>query len=234
MAAAVRTTAAGGGSTGTSNRTVTIVPAANDLFIVFVVVAANAQDAPTMTDDNGSGTYTRITTQAFASSVPTNYRLSAFVRTALVPNTTSTVITATTGSNTAGELICYAISGMTKTGISALQQSAGQAAGGSGTTPAPAFASACDTTHLVLGAMANSSTSPIETQPSGWSEEQDTGQSSPTTSIETVSNASGFTGTTVTWGATSGTQFASIIVELDAANPPATPASRLRMVGHGT
>lgn len=214
-AAAVRTTVAGGGSGGTGNRTVTIVPAVNDLLVVFCSVSVNTNASATMTDDNGSGTYTNITTALWNTSANI---MTVFVRTALMVNTTSTIITCASGSNTAGELVVYAITGMTKTGAAAILQSARQENQASG-TPAPTFGSAALSANMCLGAVTNLTTAPIETPPTTggtWVEDQDASQASPTTALETVNSAAiGFTGTTVTWGGASGSAFASIIVELD-------------------
>lgn len=213
-AATFRTSAAGGSTTGTSNRTVTITPAVNDLFVVFCAVAANSNDTPTMTDNNGSGTYDRIRTQNWVISA-VNYRISVFVRTALVPNTTSTVITCTTGSNTSGSVAVVAVSGMTRVGANAVLQSGGQNDQAASTTPAPAFGAAATTTNMVLGAIGNGTNPAGMTAPASWTERQDVGFSSDTLGHEVATRDSGETGTTITWGSTSASKFASIIVELD-------------------
>lgn len=212
-----RADAAGGGTTGSGDRTVTIVPAIGDLILVFVTVSVNTNASPTMTDNNGSGTYTLIATALFNTSANI---MSVFVRNALMVNTTSTVITAVTGSNTSGELVAVAISGMTRTGTSAIRQSAVQANQAASGTPAPAFAVAALTGNLTLGAVSNLSASPLMAPPASWTERQDVSQASPTIGLEVVTRDSGFTGTTVTWGATSATAFADIIVELDNRDVP--------------
>ena len=218
--ASVRTTAAGGGTSSTGDRTVTITPADGDLLVVFVVVAANTQSAPTMTDDNGSGTYTLVATALKNSSADI---MSVFVRDKILTNATSTVITAVTGSNTAGELVVVAVQGMAKAGAAAILQSkalANQAAGG---TPAPAFTSSALTGNVTLGAVGNGTNPATLTAPTNWTEQQDVGQASPTTGLEVVTRDSGFTGTTITWGSTSASAFAALIVELDTTGLSLTP-----------
>ncbi|HKO43316.1 MAG TPA: hypothetical protein VJU84_08500 [Pyrinomonadaceae bacterium] len=212
-AAAYRTSAAGGSSSGTGNRTVALVPAVGDLFVVFCAAAGNTQDAPTMTDDNG-GTYTRIRTQSWAIS-SVNYRLSAFVRNSLLANTTSTTITCTTGSNTSGSVIVAVVSGMTRVGASAVLQSAGQSDGVSGAAPAPAFGSNALTANMTIGAVANGTNPATMTNPTNWTERLDVGFTSDTLGQEVVTRDSGFTNSTITWGSNSGSNFGSIIVELD-------------------
>src|SRR5689334_7180773 len=104
MAFAVRTAgvASGGSSSGTGNRTATFTPAVGDLVVVYCCVAANANDTPTCSDDN-SGTYDLIDPLNFAIAT-VNYRMSVFIRTALMANTTATTITVATGSNTSGTI----------------------------------------------------------------------------------------------------------------------------------
>lgn len=227
-AAAWRADAAGGGTSGTGNRTVTITPAANDLFVVSCVVSANTNAAPTMTDDNGSGTYTLIATALRNASADIQ---SLFVRNSLVPNTTSTVITCATGSNTAGSLVVIAVSGMTRTGAGAVLQSATQANQAASTTPAPAFGVSALTANMTIGTVGNGTNPATMTTPTNWTERQDVGQANPPTGNETVTRDSGFTGTTITWGGTSASAFGSIIVELDASAPTCKNAILLLGIG---
>lgn len=214
-----RTSAAGGGSSGTGNRTVTITPAVNDLMVVFCAVSVNTNTVPTMSDNNGSGTYTRVTVAQWNTSANT---MSVFIRNALMVNTTSTVITCETGSNTSGELVAVAVSGMTRVGNNgaALQSAVQQNQAGS-TTPAPAFSASALTANMTLGAIGNGTNPATLTTPTNWTERQDVGQASPNTGLEVVTRDSGFTGTTITWGGTSPSVFAAIIVELDNSSPPA-------------
>lgn len=213
--ASYRASAEGGGTGGTANRTVTIVPAIGDLLVVFVNVSANTNTVPTMGDDNGTGTYTLILTAQKATSADT---MSVFVRNTFVVNTTSTVITASTGSNTGGELVAVAISGMTRIGISAIRQSARQENQAAADTPAPAFAIAALTANITLGGVGNGDNTATMTTPTDWTERQDAGVANPSTGLEVVTRDSGFTGTTITWGSTSATAFADLIVELDTTN----------------
>lgn len=227
MAAAYRTSAADGASSGTGNRTCAITPAVGDLLVVFCNASGNTNATPTCSDNNGSGTYTLITTALKNTSADT---LSVFVRTALMVNTTSTTVTVATGSNTAGEIVIVALSGMTQVGAAAVLQSAVQANQAASTTPAPAFSSSALTANVTLGAVANSTaTAATMTEPTNWTERQDVGQGSPNTGLEVVSRDSGFTGTTVTWGSASSTAFASVILEMNGSS--VTNTSRTPTVG---
>jgi hypothetical protein len=104
---------------------------------------------------------------------------------------------------------------MSRTGAAAVLQSAKQENQGSGTTPAPVFGNSALTGNPTLGAVANTSNPATLTPPTGWTELDDLGITSPTAGLEYIGRNSGFTGTTVTWGSTSPTPFASLIIELD-------------------
>lgn len=214
MAATFRTSFAGGGTSGSSNRTITVTPAVGDFWIVFVNLSGNSGAGPSCSDDN-SGTYTKI-----GNNIPLNAsvdRCAVFVRDQRLTNTTSTVITITSGSNTAGEIVVIAYSGgfASATGIRCIRQFAAQSNQAAGGTPAPVFPIAVLTGNPTIGFIGNGSNPAGMTQPTGWTERQDVGQNNPPTGVEAVTRDSGFTGTTVTWGSTSATAFASFVVEID-------------------
>lgn len=218
--AAHRASAAGGGTSGTGDRTCTITPAVGDLFLVFVAVKANTNNTPTCSDNNG-GSYDLITGASlpFESSLS---RFAAFVRTSLLANTTSTVVTPATGSNASGEVVVEAISGMTRTGLSAIRSSGTQSNQTAGGTPAPALNQAALTGNVTVGSVGNASNPANLTTPTNWTERQDVGQTNTPVGVHVVTRNSGFTGTTVTWGSTSAGDFASIILELDGSHLPLT------------
>lgn len=211
MAATYRTSVAGGTSSGTGNRTATITPAVGDLLIVYCFVAANTNDTPTCSDSNGSGTYDRIDVMN-ASIASINYRLSVFIRTALMANTTSTVITVATGSNTSGCVVSVAISGMSRVGADAVRSKGSQNNQAAGTA-APVLNQSALTGNLTI--VAHGSADTTTTEPTGWTERQDTSQSNDTVALEVATRNSGFTGTTITFGAASSTVFCSHALELD-------------------
>lgn len=227
-AATFRTSAAGGSTSGTSNRTVAITPAINDLFVVFCAVAGNSNDSPSVTDDNG-GTYTLVATPQNYAISAVNYRLSAHVRNSLLPNTTSTTVTCGTGSNTSGAIHVFAISGMARTGAAAIRQSSGQNNQAAG-TPAPSFSANAVNDNLTIGAVANGTNPAGMTTPTNWTERQDTGFSSDALGLETISRDSGFTSTAITWGNASASQFCSLIIELDV-TPTRIPRFTTQKVG---
>lgn len=212
MAATLRTSAAGGGTSGTGNRTCTITPAVGDLFVVYCSVSVNTNSTPTCSDDNG-GTYTLSRVCAFNASAS---RGSCFVRDQLLTNTTSTVVTVATGSNDSGSVVVLAVSGMTRVGAAAERQSARTQNGTAGTTPAATFPAAALASNFVCGAVHNGSNPAGMTSPVAVPERQDVGQATPNVGLEVCSINSGITLTTVTWGGTSATAYGVTILELNA------------------
>ncbi len=208
MAITYRTSAAGGDTALTADRTVTITTVTDDLLVVFVSLSANTGLAATMTDNQG-GTYFLINSVLWSSSANS---LLAFVRNTLVTSGTSTVITCNSGSNTAGELVVIACAGSLRAGYAAIRSGGWQANQASGTA-APVLNQAALTGNMTLAAVASGDTT--TTEPTNWTERQDANQSTPTTALQVSTRDSGFTGTTITFGASTSTAFASYCLELD-------------------
>jgi hypothetical protein len=211
MAATYRTSAAGGGTSGTTNRTVTITPAVGDYLVLFATISGSTNWSPSVTDSNASAAgWSLVGVCRWNSSADL---MACWVRKALMANTTSTVITCNSGSNTAAELVVLAYSGMTRVGINGIRQWAGQENQASGGTPTPVLNASALTGNPTLWAVASGDTT---TSPNAsWTERQDVSQSTPTTALEVATRDSGFTGTSVAAAATQSTVFASMIVELD-------------------
>jgi len=221
MPAAYRASGSGGGSSGTANRTVTVTAAiVDDLLVVFVNVSNNTQDLPTVTDDHadGLGAYTHVDTVQWTNTGGNSCRGSIHVRNAKLGSTdTSFVITANTGSNTSGVVGWVALSGMIRVGN---QDAVRFAAGGaqndqaSGGTPAPALLASALSSNVTITACFSEDTT---TSPNAsWTERIEANQASPTIALEVNTRNSGFTGTTITFGAacTSNT-WASYAMEMD-------------------
>lgn len=210
--ATFRTSAAGGSTSGTSDRTATIVPAIGDLLVVYCFVSTNTNETPTCSDNNGSGTYFRVDVPNVVIAT-LNHRLSIFIRNALMVNTTSTVVTVATGSNTSGAVHVHAISGMVRVGANAVR-SKGLQNNQAAATPAPALNQAALTQNLTIAAVGSADTDTVV--PAGWTERQDTNFATPTIALQTSTRDSGFTGTTITFGGAQSTTFCSHALELDA------------------
>src|SRR5512143_1862181 len=115
--ATVRTTVAGGSSTGTSNRTASLATNVGDLIVVICQVSANTNATPTCSD-NGTPAlgYTLV---GVATNGPGVNTLSIFVANAKETSAQTRVITVATGSNTSGSVVAYAIAGMSQVGSAA-------------------------------------------------------------------------------------------------------------------
>jgi hypothetical protein len=198
----------------TSYATASFTVATGELLVAFVASTATTATG-TMTDSQSLG-FTKVTSALWGTSANTLY---CFVANALTTGTSLTVTFDCTADAATGAAIAVArVSGMTKTGLTAIKQSATQANITVSTTPAPAFSASALTANPTLGAVANFNTVASMTAPTNWTERTEVVYSSPATDLEMVSRDSGFTGTTITWGnaISSGATGAAVIVELDA------------------
>jgi hypothetical protein len=200
-------------NTTAGDKTATATPAVKNLIVI--VMAATGASAYGASDDQAGGTYTLAA--EFTVGGVTN-KLQVYVRNNLIAAATSTIFTATQTGSTGGGMRVYAVTGMDRVGATAVRQKGGQTDGAAAATPAPVFeVGAVLSQNACLGGVFNSTNPATLTQPTGWSEGSDAGYATPTTGLETVFRSSGETGTTITWGSTSATAFASVVVELDTA-----------------
>jgi hypothetical protein len=198
----------------TPNVSGAFTPASGDLLIVFMTVEASLDSPGNLTSSVGGFTFTQARRELFRASVDVFY---CFVSDALVTSATSQTVTTTPTDTGLGSIISvYSISGMTRFGVNAILKSGGQSNQTAGTTPAPSFGSAALTANCCIGAIANATNPAGLTAPTSWTESQDTGYTTGAiTGLETAFRNSGETGTTITWGSTSASAFASMIIELD-------------------
>jgi hypothetical protein len=212
------THAIGTADTGaTPNTSGAFVPAVGDLLIVFIIASDTTQATATLTSSIGGFTFTQITRGSDGVS-----SVYAFVSNALVSNNASQTVAFDSAPDAATGTIIFVcrVSDMARTGLSAIRQSSPNT-GGAGTAPNGAFSSSALTSNPTLGAVKNGASPAGLTPPTNWTEPAsgDLGYSNPTTGGEYVFRDNGFTSTSITWGATSGTAWASVIVELDASLP---------------
>lgn len=205
----------------TPNTSGSITFASDDLLVVFVTKEASALSSPmvsadlTATSITGVSSFTLIRNQGHQSSAA---HMGVFVADQLTTGSGSTgTVTIASGSDAgAGTIISvYTVAGMTLTGSGAVRQSGGQTDQSAG-TPAPAFGSAALTGNSCLGAIYNATNPAGMTSPSSWSAGGNSGYTTGQVSgLGTCHRNSGETGTTITWGSSSASAFASVIVELD-------------------
>ena len=206
-------------NTTAGDKTVVATPAANDL-IVIVASTSGLSGGTTACSDTQSGTYTQVDVDRTGFS--TTGVLTVWVRNALISSATSTTFTASQSGSTGGGLTVLRISGMTRTGSSAVLTTGGQSSGTAGTTPAPVLSATPQSGNPIIAAVSNGTNSTTTvTQRSGYTEDFDNGYNTPATGLEVCHLNSGETSATLTFGSTTATAFASVGIELDTTSPPA-------------
>lgn len=209
-------------NTTAGNKTVTATPTASDLIVVVAAASGTSgtNAATTAVSDNntdGLGTYTSIADSGSGGSP----RTTIWIRNNLVGSATSTVFTATQASSNGGGLEVFRVTSMTRTGSGAAR-GFGTGSGASSTTPAVTLQQAALTGNPLISNVTNGTSPGGVTAPASWTRTNDTGYSTPATGLDDADIASGFTGSTITWGSTSASAWVSAGVELDTSAPPST------------
>lgn len=213
-------------NTTSGTKTVTATPAVGDLIIIITAHSGNTS-AAAPTDNQTGGTYTLVNSAVKATSADT---MRVWVRNNLITSATSTVFTHAPGTTTGGGLVVIDCQGMDKAGSSAIVQSAirsNQAAG----TPAPVFGTAPNSQNAIIGAVFNASNPAALTPRTNFTELYDSGYNTPATGLEVMSDNSGETSATITWGSSSATAYAAIVVELEASVTHATTGTLTGQIG---
>jgi hypothetical protein len=217
-------------NTTAGNKTVVATPAVGDLIVVIAGTSGLAGGTTSVTDNQTpAGAYTQVDVDYTGFS--TTGVLTAWVRTALITAAASTTWTAAQAASTGGGLCVLRISGMSIVGLGAVRGCGGQSSGGAGTTPAPVLlrrvgtvfsgTQAALTANVMVSAVCNGATAASMTVRSSpaYVEDFDNGYNTPGTGLCVSHINSGETASTITWGSTSATTFASIALELDVSVP---------------
>lgn len=213
-------------TTTAGNKTAALTPAVNGLLVV-VAGQSGIITPGTVADDRG-GTYTFILSCVRSAS---NSYGAIYVRNQLVTSAVLHTVTLTTGgADTGGGLNVFEFSGMTRTGSGAVRQSGKEDNKTTGTPTCVLSVGAALTTNPLLGATVVILNPAAETPPTGWTERQDVGYATPTSGLETATIDSGFTGSSVVWGAASSAAYGAMAIELDAS---ATGAASLVLPTRG-
>lgn len=198
----------------TTYTTGSMTPSVGALLVV-LTGASGRTVAPTITDSL-SGTYT---TQDFFLATTSTDVVSIGVADQLASGSALTV-SVNWGINATGCIIFVAaVSGMSKTGATAIRKHAGTDNGTAGTAPTATMAGGVLTTNPLLGIAGSASVG--YTAPSLWTERGDTSFSTPTFGAEYASRDSGASSGAVTWGATVATVWGCYVIELDASGSAA-------------
>lgn len=230
--AAITDYAAGVFTSASGTKTQTIVPALGDLVCVVTAQTGNTSDnAPTDDNADGLGTYTAVQTNVKVASAD---KIKVWIRDAFIGSATSTIVTIAPGASSGGGLRSLKVTGMPagRVGATAARQAGGQS-NTAAATPAPAFPGVALTANACFGAVFNGDNPAGMTPPSSWTENGDIGYNTPTTGLEIARRDSGETGSTITWGSASATEFASVIVELDTSAIPSGAEDPYPYVGGG-
>lgn len=217
-------------STTGGDTTVTATPTVGDLIVVVTGTSGVAGGTLGVADNQTpAGAYTQINGNFTGFS--TTGVLSAWVRTAKITAASSTVFTATQTSSTGGGLAVFRIAGANIVGLGAIRGSGGQSSGTAATTPAPVLTGRVGTTFSgtqaaltgngMITAVANGTNTAgvtIRSSPA-YTRDADLGYNSPATGLDVGHLNSGETASTITWGGTSASAFASIAIEIDASVP---------------
>jgi hypothetical protein len=215
-------------NTTAGDKTITATPTLLDLIVIVAPATGVATSAVSDNNSDGRGTYSKISSSFTGFSTAGD--LSVWIRNALIRSATSTVFTCTQTSSTGGGLLIYRITGMSIVGQGAVRGAGGQSAGTLGTTPAPVLLRRTGTTYsgtqaaltgnpLIAAVCNGTNGTTTVTQPAGWTEDFDNGYNTPATGFEACHINSGVTASTITFGSTTATAFASIAIELDASVP---------------
>ncbi len=199
----------------TPNTSGAFTPASSDLLVVMVQAASSVDTGVgALTSSVGGFTFSLVGTDV-AGATDTIY---CYVSDALVSSATSQTVTWTPVSDAAtGTVIAvYRVSGITRTGASAIRQSDGNH-NGSSTNPTVTFPAACLTGNPTILALINASNPAGVDPPTGWTENAagDVGYNSPTAGLEICARDSGYTGTGPGWATNSATAWATFGVEVD-------------------
>ena len=216
--------------TNAGNKTVVATPAVGDAIIVIAASSGLAGGTTAVSDNQAvAATYTQIDVDYTGFS--TTGVLTAWVRDRLITAASSTTWTATQAASSGGGLGVIRISGISIVGLGSIRGCGGQSSGTAGTAPAPVLLRRVGTTfsgtqaaltgNVVISAACNGATAASFTVRSSpvYTEDFDNGYSVPGTGLCVSHIASGETASTITWGGTSATAFASIAFEVDATVP---------------
>lgn len=206
----------------TPNTSGSFTPATDDLLIVGACVRNSVDATPTLTSSVGGKTFTLVAASPALFNTSAN-KIYIFVADQLASNASQTVTFDTPNDSGAATVIMVArVSGMTRTGTSAIKQTATpDENNASGQTPTSPFGANVDTNNPTIGFVCNNTNPATVTNPTNWTEAADVGSAAPLGG-EYVYRDSGFSSTTITWGSTFGSAGGATSVELDTSSSAAT------------
>lgn len=194
-------------------KAVTATPAVGDLLVVPVSHSSTDLDiAPTDDNADGLGTYALVQLSSGVNMI------ACYVRNAFVGSATPTTITHNAAESNGGGLVPLRLSGMTRSGTSAVRQN-DATNNSSAVTPSVTMPlGAVLTGNPVLGLIQNITNPGGQTERSSpaYTEQFDGGYALPTQGFEVMTLDSGETASAIAWGANSPSAWRAMVVEFDA------------------
>lgn len=204
-------------------------PAAGEVIVVMVTVSGHTNANPVLSSSITGQVYPLISTQLFAASANRIYMfVGNFFATAVSQRVTFNASPATI---TGCIIQAVGVSGLQRTGldavrtIDAVMQVGGQANQAAAGTPTPVLPANALTVNPTITFVGNSTNPATLTPNASWTERNDTGFNTPATGAEYATRDSGFTSTSVAYGGTSASVFASMVLELDTSDLPVAAKS---------
>lgn len=231
MAVTTHAIATADDSNGSSYVSGAFTPAADDLLLVSISAAATTA-VGTVTSSVAGKTFTKITSATRSNGGSTVYM---FVADQLASNESQTVTFDCTGDAAAGAVIVVCrVSGITRTGLDAILQSAVANDADPSVDTDIVFGANVQTANPTVGAFGSFDPN-ASTPPTNWTTLGGDSGTAPTNRCQTVSRDSGFTGTTITWPAGGTSQRGIVFAEVDtsAAGGGAAEHRPLMMMGVG-
>lgn len=229
MAVTISTIPSGGSAaSSTDNSLLETSPAIANVsagVLLVALVAVTGQITGTFVANWSGGNSLTFTLVATALKNSSGDSVLMFVSDTLAPSGMNSVAfkftPAGSPTNTGAILTVHSATGMARTGLAAIRQTAKTENQGGG-TPSVTFPAAVLTGNATIGALGKGDTAGVSPLGS-WTEGFYLNYSSPNTSLKTVYRNSGFTGTIVQW--TSASNFCALMAELDISAPTVTSVS---------
>jgi hypothetical protein len=207
-------------NTTAGSKTVVATPTLGDMIVV-IVAATGVASGLGVSDNNADnhGRYTQIVSCVKNTSAD---QMAAFVRADPIRSATSTTWTSSgDGSSTGGGLYVMRMTGATLTGAAFIRQSGKQDNAAAGGTPTIPLSFAALTANSCISTIWDTTNAaPSIAVPTGWflvaNGDVNTSYNTPATGIQGTHIDTGFTGSTVTWGATLPSAFSALAFEMRA------------------
>lgn len=206
-------------------------PVAGDLLVVMVLASGTVDSSSAVLSDTQNLGWTKVA--ATTKNGGADVMLLFVANTKAAASSETITFTCTTGDNATGCIILVAgVSGIYRTGLSGVaRQFKVNPNQSGGAAPTATFDAAALTGNPTIGFAADGTgtSSNALTPPTNWTEAGSNGNTSadgersyttPANDAEYAYRNSGFTGTTITWGASSAQPWGVIIVELDTTAAP--------------